>query len=61
MLNRVQPRLGFSWSPNVGTIVRGGYGIFSGLNQGSTYYAMRVENGVVQINYNYNGCKIKRR
>ncbi len=27
------------------------------LNQGSTYYAMRVENGVVQINYNYNGCK----
>jgi len=55
--NRVQPRFGFSWSPNVGTIVRGGYGIFSGLNQGSTYYAMRVENGVVQINYNYNGCK----
>jgi hypothetical protein len=55
--NRVQPRLGFSWTPLVGTIVRGGYGIFSGLNQGSTYYAMRVENGVVQINYNYNGCK----
>jgi len=55
--NRVQPRLGFSWTPNVGTIVRGGYGIFSGLNQGSTYYAMRVENGVVQINYNYSGCK----
>ncbi|HEY3625529.1 MAG TPA: TonB-dependent receptor [Terracidiphilus sp.] len=55
--NRIQPRLGFSWSPNVGTIVRGGYGVFSGLNQGSTYYAMRVENGVVQINYNYNGCK----
>jgi hypothetical protein len=55
--NRIQPRFGFSWSPNVGTIVRGGYGIFSGLNQGSTYYAMRVENGVVQINYNYNGCK----
>jgi hypothetical protein len=55
--NRVQPRLGFSWSPYVGTIVRGGYGVFSGLNQGSTYYAMRVENGVVQINYNYTGCK----
>lgn len=46
-----------SWSPYIGTIVRGGYGIFSGLNQGSTYYAMRVENGVVQINYNYSGCK----
>ena len=29
---------------------------FTGLNQGSTYYAMRVENGEYQINYNYNGC-----
>jgi hypothetical protein len=56
VLNRVQPRVGFSWSPYTGTIVRGGYGLFSGLNQGSTYYAMRVENGVVQINYNYTGC-----
>ena len=56
VLNRAQPRLGFSWNPVPGTVVRGGYGIFSGLNQGSTYYAMRVENGVVQINYNYSGC-----
>jgi hypothetical protein len=56
VLNRVQPRIGFSWNPMPGTVVRGGYGLFSGLNQGSTYYAMRVENGVVQINYNYNGC-----
>jgi len=56
VLNRVQPRVGFSWSMMPGTVVRGGYGIFSGLNQGSTYYAMRVENGVVQINYNYSGC-----
>ncbi len=56
VLNRVQPRVGFSWSPYIGTVVRGGYGLFSGLNQGSTYYAMRVENGVVQINYNYSGC-----
>ncbi len=54
--DRVQPRIGFSWSPYQGTVVRGGYGMFSGLNQGSTYYAMRVENGVVQINYNYTGC-----
>ncbi|HEY4358669.1 MAG TPA: carboxypeptidase regulatory-like domain-containing protein, partial [Acidobacteriaceae bacterium] len=54
--SRIQPRFGFSWSPYTGTVVRGGYGIFSALNQGSTYYAMRVENGVVQINYNYNGC-----
>jgi hypothetical protein len=55
--DRVQPRVGFSWSPYAGTVVRGGYGMFSALNQGSTYYAMRVENGVVQVNYNYTGCR----
>ncbi|WP_260736672.1 TonB-dependent receptor [Tunturiibacter lichenicola] len=55
--DRVQPRVGFSWSPYAGTVVRGGYGLFSALNQGSTYYAMRVENGVVQVNYNYTGCE----
>src|SRR6185437_3932061 len=54
--DRVQPRVAFSWQPYQGTVVRGGYGLFSGLNQGSTYYAMRVENGVVQVNYNYTGC-----
>ena len=54
--DRVQPRLGFSYSPWTGTVVRGGYGMFSALNQGSTYYAMRVENGIVQVNYNYTGC-----
>jgi hypothetical protein len=53
--DRVQPRIGFAWNPHPGTVVRGGYGIFSGLNQGSTYYAMRVENGVYQINYSFNG------
>jgi hypothetical protein len=57
VLDRVQPRVGFSWSPFPKTVVRGGYGLFSALNQGSTYYAMRVENGVVQINYNYTGCE----
>jgi hypothetical protein len=55
--DRVQPRVAFSWSPLNGTVVRGGYGLFSALNQGSTYYAMRVENGVVQLNYTFNGCK----
>ena len=54
--DRIQPRIAFSWSPFSGTVVRGGYGLFSALNQGSTYYAMRVENGVVQLNYNYSGC-----
>jgi len=55
--DRVQPRVGLSWQPWNGTVVRGGYGMFSALNQGSTYYAMRVENGVVQVNYNYSGCQ----
>jgi hypothetical protein len=54
--NRIQPRIGLAWSPYNGTVFRAGYGIFTGLNQGSTYYAMRVENGVYQINYNFNGC-----
>ncbi len=34
VLDRVQPRIGFSWNPNAGTVIRGGYGIFTGLNQG---------------------------
>jgi hypothetical protein len=54
--SRIQPRVGFAWNPLSGTVVRGGYGVFSALNQGSTYYADRVENGIVQINYNYSGC-----
>jgi hypothetical protein len=55
--DRVAPRFGFSYQVMPGTVVRGGYGIYTALNQGSTYYAMRVENGVVQVNYNYSGCK----
>ncbi|HEX3373522.1 MAG TPA: carboxypeptidase regulatory-like domain-containing protein, partial [Edaphobacter sp.] len=54
--NRFQPRVALAWTPFNGTVVRVGYGIFSGLNQGSTYYAMRVENGVIQVNYNFSGC-----
>jgi Carboxypeptidase regulatory-like domain/TonB dependent receptor len=54
--DRIQPRVGISWNPAQGTVIRAGYGLFTGLNQGSTYYAMRVENGEYQINYNYNGC-----
>jgi hypothetical protein len=55
--DRVTPRIGFSYNAMPGTVIRGGYGIYTALNQGSTYYAMRVENGVVQVNYNYSGCK----
>ncbi len=54
--NRIQPRVALAWSPYNGTVVRFGYGLFSGLNQGSTYYAMRVENGAIQLNYNFTGC-----
>ena len=55
--SRIQPRVGFAWQVQPGTLIRGGYGLFSALTQGSTYYAMRVENGVVQINYNFTGCE----
>ncbi|MDP9038099.1 MAG: carboxypeptidase regulatory-like domain-containing protein [Acidobacteriota bacterium] len=54
--SRIQPRVALAWSPYQGTVVRLGYGLFSALNQGSTYYAMRVENGVIQVNYNFTGC-----
>ena len=47
-----QPRVGFAWNPVDGTVVRGGYGIFYGLNSNSTYYASRRENGVYQQQFN---------
>jgi hypothetical protein len=49
-----QPRLGFSYQGWKGGVVRGGYGIFVGLTSNSTYYTMRVENGVYQQQYNVN-------
>ena len=52
--DRIVPRIGFAWNPRNGTVLRGGYGVFAALTQGSTYYAMRVENGVYQTNYNFN-------
>ncbi len=48
----IQPRIGFSWNPQQGTVLRGGYGIFYGLNSNSTYYTQRRENGVYQQQYN---------
>ena len=47
-----QPRVGFSWNPIEGLVVRGGYGMFYGLNSNSLYYTTRVENGVYQQQYN---------
>ena len=48
----IQPRVGFAWNPYQGTVVRGGYGIFYGLNSNSTYYTQRRENGVYQQQFN---------
>jgi len=52
--DRIVPRVGIAWTPTNKTVVRAGYGVFAALTQGSTYYAMRVENGVYQTNYNFN-------
>lgn len=49
-----QPRIGFNWNPFPKTVVRGGYGMFYGLTQASTYYTIRSENGVFQQQYNAN-------
>ncbi len=47
-----QPRFGFSWQPLHSTVLRGGYGLVYGLTSNSTYYTIRVENGVFQQQYN---------
>jgi len=49
-----QPRVGFSYQGWKGGVIRGGYGMFVGLTSNSTYYTMRVENGVYQQQYNVN-------
>jgi hypothetical protein len=48
-----QPRFGFSWQPLPTTVLRGGYGLVYGLTSNSTYYTIRVENGVYQQQYNF--------
>jgi hypothetical protein len=52
--NNIAPRLGVAWQPDNKTVVRLGYGIFYGKTSNSTYYALRVENGVFQ--QTFNGC-----
>ncbi len=50
-LHMVQPRVGFNWNPQTGTVLRGGYGIFYGQISNSSYYTERRENGVYQKQY----------
>ena len=48
----IQPRVGMAWNPHEGTVVRGGFGTFYGLNSNSAYYTQRRENGVYQQQFN---------
>ena len=50
--NNFAPRIGMAWQPFKGTVVRGGYGMFYAKTSNSTFYAIRVENGVYQQTYN---------
>jgi len=47
-----QPRLGFAWQAMKGTVVRGGYGMYYAKTTNTTFYATRVENGVIQQTFN---------
>jgi hypothetical protein len=46
--NNIAPRIGISWEPFHNTVVRAGYGIFYAKSTNSTFYTVRVENGVFQ-------------
>jgi len=52
--NNIAPRLGVAWQIDRKTVLRAGYGIFYGKSSNSTYYALRVENGVFQ--QTFSGC-----
>jgi len=46
------PRFGLAFQLTPKTVVRTGYGMFYGKTSNSTYYATRVENGVIQQTFN---------
>ena len=50
-LKMFQPRIGFNWNIQPGTVIRGGYGMFYGLIGNSAFYDVRRENGVYQQAY----------
>jgi hypothetical protein len=52
--NNIAPRLGVAWQLGNKTVLRAGYGMFIGKTSNSTYYALRVENGVYQ--QTFSGC-----
>ena len=52
--NNFAPRIGIAWQFAKNTVLRAGYGIFYGKTSNSTYYALRVENGVYQ--QTFAGC-----
>ncbi|MGB8473270.1 MAG: carboxypeptidase regulatory-like domain-containing protein [Candidatus Acidiferrum sp.] len=46
--NNFAPRIGISWSPIKDTVIRAGYGMFFAKTTNSTFYTVRVENGIFQ-------------
>jgi len=52
--NNFAPRLGVAWQFAHNAVLRAAYGIFYGKTSNSTYYALRVENGVFQ--QTFSGC-----
>jgi Carboxypeptidase regulatory-like domain/TonB dependent receptor len=50
----IAPRIGIAWQFAKNTVLRMGYGIFFAKTSNSTYYALRVENGIYQ--QTFSGC-----
>jgi len=50
--NNFAPRIGLAWNLANNTVLRAGYGMFYAKTSNSTYYAIRVENGVYQQTFN---------
>ena len=49
---QIAPRLGLAYQLTPKTVLRTGYGMFYAKTSNSTYYATRVENGVIQQTFN---------
>ncbi len=50
--NNLAPRIGLAWNFAKNTVLRAGYGMFYAKTSNSTFYAIRVENGVYQQTFN---------